>query len=154
MLDRRRIALRDRCAAPTSRILGRQGAGPRVTISGMYRVLVVVSVLVLGRAASSAPGQSPVAADDEPPHVLDFASDSQTIVTAAAFADDGTLVVGGTFFGNLAVGKGRLAARRASWEDAFLARIDRAGKVTWLASAPTGDSVSAIAIGPDGAIAV
>src|SRR5262249_19623883 len=90
----------------------------------------------------------------EPPHVLDFASDSQTIVTAAAFADDGTLVVGGTFFGKLAVGKAHLAARRASWQDAFVARIDRAGSVMWLASAPTGDSVSAIAIGPDGAIGV
>ncbi|HTR55109.1 MAG TPA: hypothetical protein VMJ10_30695 [Kofleriaceae bacterium] len=115
----------------------------------MRRTGVKAALIALVCAAASAP----VAANGEPPHVVELASDSQTTVTAAAFADDGTLVVGGTFFGKLVVGKTRLAARRADWQDGFVARIDRAGKVTWLASA-TGDDVSAIAIGPDGAIAV
>lgn len=126
----------------------------RVTISYMSRVLAVAGVLVIARAASSAPAPSSRAATREPPHVIDVASESQTIVTAAAFADDGSLVVAGTYFGRLTIGKLRLAARRSGWQDAFVARIDRAGKVTWLAHAPTGDTVSAIAIGPHGAIAL
>jgi hypothetical protein len=90
----------------------------------------------------------------DPPRFLDVSSDSQTLLTGAAFAPDGALYVAGTFFGKLALGGAHLTARRGDWLDGFVARIGRDGKVAWVVPFAAGDEVSAVAATPDGGVVV
>lgn len=82
------------------------------------------------------------------------AKDHAATIDDMAFASDGSLVVAGTFFGKLTVGKKSVKPTEAGMRDGFVARIDAKGKVTWLVSTHGISQINSLAVAKTGDIAI
>jgi hypothetical protein len=82
------------------------------------------------------------------------AKDHSATIDGMGFQSDGSLVVAGTFFGKLTVGKKSVKPTEADLRDGFVARIDAKGKVSWLVSTKGISQVSSLAVSATGDVVV